>query len=287
MGTTLGVLIEDAIQVFVGTHLVIAPRKDAEALAVHLLGTEAASHTEDEAGDRLAEKYRELVARRAAGEPLGHITGVAGLRGVEVTVGPGVFVPRVQTEALLAAALAAIEDVAAPLVVDLCTGSGAVALAMAHERPDATVHAVDFDPVALEYACRNVAGRAALGDTPVVLHNADVTAENLLAELDGKVDLLLALPPFMPDGAEVPEEYSVHHPRQSVFSGPDGLEVTRHIADAAARLLRPGGTLAIEHGHLHGETVPELLRETGCYTDVTDHRDQFDYPLYALAVRRG
>jgi release factor glutamine methyltransferase len=172
-------------------------------------------------------------------------------------------------------------------VVDLCTGSGAVALAVAHDRPDATVHAVDVDPVALEYARRNAADRAALGDTPIVVHDADVTAPDLLAELDGKVDLVLALPPFMPDGAEVPDEYAVYHPRQSVFSGSDGLEVTRHIAGAAARLLRPCGTLAVEHGHLHGETVPELLRETGRYTGVTAHRDQFDYPLYAIAVREG
>ncbi|MGH3378538.1 MAG: N5-glutamine methyltransferase family protein [Actinoallomurus sp.] len=283
----LGALIEDAIQDLVDTGAVINPRKDAETLAAHLLGAEEAARlTDQELDDQRAKEYRALVDQRVAGVPLGHLTGFAVLGDVEVAVGPGVFVPRVQTETTLAAGLGAVEDVADPLVVDFCTGSGAVALAAAHHRPDATVHAVDFDPVALGFARQNSARRAELGDTPIVVHDADVTDPAVLAELDGKVDLVLALPPFMPDESEVPIEFSEHQPRAAVFSGADGLDVIRAIVTATARLLRPGGTFVVEHGHVHVETVPELLRQDGRFENVTAHVDQYEWPLYTVATRR-
>ncbi|MGV9269088.1 N5-glutamine methyltransferase family protein [Kitasatospora sp. NPDC003701] len=288
MGTTIGMLIEDAVRTLVDTGTVIGPRPDAEALAVHLFGAgPAGSERDGVPGDREAARYLELVARRAAGVPLGHLTGVAELAGVEVAVGPGVFVPRAQSESMLAEGLRAIEGVDRPLAVDLCTGSAAIALALAHHRPRATVHAVDCDPVALEFARANSARRAALGDPPIELHQADVFAPGLLAELDGAVDLVVTNPPFMPEGAEVPAEFGVYQPHRAVFGGPDGLHVIRQVVELAARLLRPGGTLVVEHGHLHASAVPGLLGGDPRYTDVSARPDQYGWPLYAVARRGG
>ncbi|MDH6125661.1 HemK/PrmC family methyltransferase [Kitasatospora sp. GP82] len=286
-GTSFGALVEDAVQILIRTGTVIAPREDAEALAAHVFGPDAVGRPSDgELDGRLAAEYRTLVDRRADGVPLGHLTGVAALGGIEVTVGPGVFVPRAQSEAVLSTGLRAIADLTGPLVVDLCTGSGAVALAIAHHRPDATVHAVECDPVALDFARRNSADRTALGDTAIVLHQADVTRPGMLSGLSGRADLVLANPPFMPDDAEVPAEFGVHQPRQAVFGGPDGLHVIRHVADAAARLLGPGGRLVVEHGHLHAETVPVLLRADDRFEEVSGHLDQYGWPLYSMATRR-
>lgn len=288
MGTTIGTLIEDAVRTLADTGTVIGPRPDAEALAAHLFGAgPARSDLDGTPGEGEAARYQELVARRAAGVPLGHLTGVAELAGVEVAVGPGVFVPRAQSESMLAEGMGAIEGVDRPLVVDLCTGSGAIALALAHHRPRAAVHAVDCDPVALEFARSNRARRAALGDTPIELHRADVFAPGLLAELDGTVDLVVTNPPFMPDGAEVPAEFGVYQPRRAVFGGPDGLHVIRQVVEVAARVLRPGGTLVVEHGHLHASAVSQLLGADPRYTGVAGHQDQYGWPLYAVARRGG
>lgn len=231
---------------------------------------------------------RALIDQRADGIPVGHLSGSAVLGGVTVTVGPGVFVPRVHSELVVAHGLTSITGVARPLVVDLCTGTGAVALAVAHARPDAEVHAVDIDPLALEYARRNSERQTAAGDTPIVLHEGDAADPGLLSGWDARVDLLIALPPFMQDDdvSWLPAEFSEHQPNRAIFSGPDGLDVTRHIVAAAARLLRPGGTCVIEHGVLHGESVPEMLRENGSFTTITEHSDTTGWPLYAAAIRR-
>ncbi|MFF4223115.1 N5-glutamine methyltransferase family protein [Streptomyces abikoensis] len=265
-----------------------APRGEVEEIAAHVLGKRVGELVADfEPHDRVAAKFRRLVGRRADGAPMGHLTGLAELGGVEVAVGPGVFVPRPHSELVLASGLAAVAEVSAPLVADLCTGSGAIALALAHGRPDATVHAVDFDPLALDFARRNRERRVKLGDTPIVLHEADVTRPGLLEELTGRVDLVVANPPFMPDGAEVPPEFGTHQPRQAIFGGPDGLRVIRHVVAAAERLLRPGGGFVVEHGHVHGESVPELLRASGHFTEVSTHADHDGWPLYSLARRAG
>lgn len=282
---TLRELIDEASQVLESVGHSSA-QQDAEQLAARVLRVEVDGlPLGRELDDRSARKLRDLVTRRADGVPLGHLTGFALFAGLELAVGPGVFVPRVHSELVLAAGLRAVVDVSAPNVVDLCAGSGAIALAVAHRRPDARVHAVEFDPIAADFARRNSTRRAALGDTLVAVHESDVARTSLLTELEAQVDLVLANPPFMPEQADVPAEFGRYQPQQAIFGGADGLRVVRQALDAAARLLRPDGSLVVEHGHLHGETVPGLLRADGCFEDVSCHPDHDGWPLYTVAVR--
>ncbi|MGH3884582.1 MAG: N5-glutamine methyltransferase family protein, partial [Pseudonocardiaceae bacterium] len=147
---------------------VASPRVDVELLAAHVLGVQRGRLPMVPLVDPpVIEALRELVSRRVARVPLQHLTGTATLGAVEVAVGPGVFIPRPETEVLLAWGLAALEGVTRPVVVDLCTGSGALALAVAHARPDAQVHAVELQPAALSWARHNADTRAEAGDTPV------------------------------------------------------------------------------------------------------------------------
>ncbi|MGW5022735.1 N5-glutamine methyltransferase family protein [Streptomyces cacaoi] len=257
---------------------------DAERLAARVLGVDVAALPFDTVpGDRTVWKFRKLVARRADGVPLGHLTGTAVFCGLELAVGPGVFVPRVHSEAVLERGLRAVAEVTAPVVADLCAGSGALALAAAHRRPDARVHAVEFDPIAAGFARRNSARRAELGDTPVTVHEQDLTRPGVLDELTGRVDLVLANPPFMPEESrDLPAEFSRHQPRQAIYAGPDGLRLVRATLQVAVGLLRPGGTLVVEHGHLHGETVPELLSGSG-FEEISGHPDHDGWPLFSAA----
>ena len=270
---------------------VASPRVDAELLAAHVLETERTKLPMIPLVDPpVVEQLRRLVERRATRVPLQHLTGWAAMGAIAVSVGPGVFVPRPETELLLGWGLAVLEGIDAPVVVDLCTGSGALALAVAQARPDATVHAVDSDPSALSWARHNANLRVAAGDTPIALHCADVTGADVtdpapLSELDGTAHLVLCNPPYVPSGAEVPPEVADHDPPGAVFAGPDGLAVIRPVVSTAARLLRPGGALAIEHDDSHGEVVPALLRSRAVLTDVQDHCDLADRPRFVTARR--
>lgn len=265
-----------------------SPREDAEALAAHVLGVpEGSLDGERAVPGEAADALRALVAQRAARIPLGHLTGRARLGGIEVSVTEDVFVPRFPTECLLAWGLKTLADARAPVVVDLCTGSAALALAVAHARPDAEVHAVDVDPAALECARRNAADRAAAGDTPVTVHRGDIADRTLLADLDGRVDLVLANPPYVPLGTELLPEWGRHHPRQAIFGGEDGLDVVRRVVSCAARLLRPGGGLAIEHGDAQIDVVPVLLTASGAFDHTEGHRDQEDRPRYTTTFRKA
>ena len=267
---------------------VASPRADAEQLAAHVVGVPRGRLMMVPLVDPpVLEEYRALVARRAAREPLQHVLGTAVLGPVTVAVGPGVFTPRPETELLLEWGLKAIAGVASPLVVDLCTGSGALALAVAASRPDAAVHAVEADPAALSWARRNVAAHADAGGTPVVLHAADVRWPDLLPELESRVDLVLCNPPYVPDGTPVPPEVGEWDPPGAVFGGPDGLAVIRAVVTASAALLRHGGWLAVEHDDTHADAVPELLRRRRVLTDVQEHRDLTGRPRYATARRAG
>jgi release factor glutamine methyltransferase len=199
---------------------------------------------------------------------------------VEVAVGPGVFVPRLETELLLEWGLKAIAGAREPVVVDLCTGSGALAMAVAVARPDARVHAVEIDPGALAWARRNLNGRA-------TLHEGDVTDADLLGELHGTVDLVLANPPYVPEGTPVPPEVADHDPHRAVFAGPDGLTVIRPMTVLAINLLAPGGALAIEHDDTHAEAAPAVLRGHPELTDVVEHTDLAGRPRFVTAGRLG
>jgi len=270
---------------------VASPRHDAEQLAAHVLGLSRAKLV---LLDRLpagaADRYAELVELRAARVPLQHLTGTAGFRRLELAVGPGVFVPRPETEVLAGWAVGSLAGVREPLVVDLCAGSGAVALAVADEVPGARVHAVERDPHALAWAERNVntRARAARGhlDLPVTLHRGDVADPVLLADLTGTVDLVTANPPYIPDGATVEREVAEHDPAAALWGGPDGLDVVRAVERAAARLLRPGGRVGVEHADTQGESVPAVFDRPE-WTEVADHPDLAGRPRLTTARRTG
>ncbi|OQS14667.1 protein-(glutamine-N5) methyltransferase, release factor-specific [Nocardia donostiensis] len=266
-----------------------SPRADAEQLAAHMLSVDrsrlllAPLLTAEQLAD-----YRALVARRAQRIPLQHLTGCAAMGSIELEVGPGVFVPRPETELLFAWALARLAAAGhdhPPIVVDLCTGSGALALAIAHARPDAAVHAVELDPDALRWARRNADLRIAAGDTPITLYADDATDPGLLTELDGRVDILVTNPPYIPSGAQLAPEVAEHDPRRALFAGVDGLDVIRPMIPVIARLLRPGGAAAIEHDDSNGAQVAELLAADGGFADIAEHPDLAGKPRFVAAVR--
>ncbi len=282
----LGQVIDEAAELLADAG-VWTPRDDAEVLAAHVLGVDRADLSPEMLLDpSTVDTLRRLVGRRADRIPLGHITGSATLGGIEVSVGPGVFVPRVHTEPLLTWGLEVVSAVPEPVVVDLCTGSAAIALAVAHARPDAVVYAVDCDPVALACARRNADRRAADGDTPIRLHAGDVTDPALFTELDGTVDLVLANPPNVAEGVVLLPEWGEHHPRQAIYAGDDGMAVIRPIVDLAARLLRPGGGLGIEQHDSQVESLPALLRGHGAFTDVGTRLDHTGRPRHTTARKR-
>ncbi|MCF6505966.1 peptide chain release factor N(5)-glutamine methyltransferase [Blastococcus sp. MG754426] len=265
-----------------------SPRVDAELLLAHALGVPRARLLVlDEVDDAAATRFEALVAQRADRVPLQHLTGRAPFRYLELAVGPGVFVPRPETEQLVGWALERLAGIAEPVVVDLGSGSGAIALSLAHEHPGAQVTAVERDPGAIAWTRHNAGARAAAGDTPVDVLAGDMTDPGLLRELDGRADLVVSNPPYVPDGARVPREVADHDPPLALWGGPDGLDVVRGLLVTAARLLRPGGWLGIEHADQQGESLPAVVRSHGAFTDVDDHPDLAGRPRYTTARRSG
>jgi release factor glutamine methyltransferase len=263
-----------------------SPQVDAELLAAHLLGvTRTRLGLTPLVETSWVEDYQALIARRAQRIPLQHITGVAHLGAAEVQVGPGVFTPRPETEVLLEWALDAIADVESPLVVDLCSGSGVIAIAIAKARPDATVIAVERAPGALSWARRNIDLHVAAGGTPVQLRGGDLNDERLLSDLDGKADLVTANPPYVPEGTQVEPEVSEHDPAEAVFAGVDGLSVIRPMITVAAGMLKPGGSLAFEHDDSQGTSVPALLTVRRVLAEVEEHVDLNGKPRFVSARR--
>ena len=261
-------------------------RVDAEELAAHLLGVPRTRLgltplVESEWVDR----YRALVARREQRIPLQYLLGAVQFGRARILVGPGVFVPRPETEYLLEWALQAIADRTSPTVVDLCAGSGAIALAISAARPDARVIAVERSDAALSWARRNVVAHVNAGGSRVELRGGDVLDQRLLADLDGSVDLVTANPPYVPDGTPVEPEVADHDPAEAVFAGSDGLSLIKPLISVAAGLLKVDGVLAIEHDDTQGETVPNLLRVRRVLTDVVDHADLAGRPRFVTATR--
>jgi release factor glutamine methyltransferase len=263
-----------------------SPRVDADLLLAHVLGTTRTGLlTLGEVPDEAATRFEDLVGQRADRVPLQHLTGRAPFRHLELAVGPGVFVPRPETEQLVEWALGRLAGVAEPVVVDLGSGSGAIALSIAHEHPGARVTAVERDPGAIEWTRHNAAARAAAGDPPVEVLSGDMTDPALLREVDGTVDLVVSNPPYVPDGATVPREVADHDPPLALWGGPDGLDVVRGLLRTAARLLHPGGGLGIEHADQQGSALPALVRASGGWTDVQDHPDLAGRPRFTTAQR--
>jgi release factor glutamine methyltransferase len=267
---------------------VASPRVDAEVLAAHVLGVGRGRLMLVDA-IRFDEVRRldTLVARRATRIPLQHLLGTAAFRHLELAVGPGAFVPRPETELLAGWGIdAAATAGGRPVVVDLCSGTGAIALAVAHELPSARVTAVERSAAALGWLRRNAAERAAAGDPPIDVLPGDVTDPDVLSSLAGTVDVVLCNPPYVPDGTPVPDEVGAHDPAEAVFGGADGLAVIGPVVALAAALLRPGGVVGIEHDDGQARAVPDLLRADGRFVDVVDHDDLAGRPRFATARRR-
>jgi release factor glutamine methyltransferase len=259
-----------------------SPDFDAAELLAHVLGTTRSKVLLAEGiSTEQQRSYDGLVARRAAREPLQHLTGTAAFRYVDLAVGPGVFVPRPETELLAGWGVEQAESVVAagrrPVVVDLCTGSGAVALSVATEVPQAEVHAVELGEQAVEWAARNLAG------SDVDLRHGDMAGA--FPDLDGTVDVVLCNPPYIPLAAyeSVAPEARDHDPPLALFSGEDGLEALRVVEQVAARLLRHGGVLGAEHADVQGSSAPDVLVSAGRWSDVRDHPDLAGRPRFVTA----
>ena len=262
-----------------------SPERDADLLLAHVLDLPVGSLVlVDDVTAEQQQEYDALVARRARREPLQHLTGVAGFRHVELAVGPGVFVPRPETELLAGWAIEQALDAAAgrgeagpPVVVDLCTGSGAIARSVADEVPAAQVHAVELDETAHGWAARNLAG------TGVHLEQGDMVTA--FPELEGAVDVVVCNPPYIPLDAweSVASEARDHDPHLALFSGDDGLDAMRVVERRAARLLRPGGVVGAEHADVQGVSAPEVFRTAGRWTEVVDHLDLAGRPRFVTA----
>jgi len=259
-------------------------RFDAEELAAHLAGTERGRLLlVDSPDDTFFDRYHAAIAARSRRVPLQHLTGTAAFGPLALSVGPGVFVPRPETEAMLewANAQSLGETPAGPVIIDVCTGSGALALALARHWPDARVVGIDDSDAALDYARRNSVG------TTVELLRADVTDPDLLAELDGKVDLVVCNPPYVPDAAEVEPEVCEHDPPHAVFGGPDGMAVITAVVRLAGRWLRPGGLFAVEHDDTTSSLTYELISGTALFDDIVPRVDLTGRPRFVTARRKS
>jgi release factor glutamine methyltransferase len=262
---------------------VASPAYDAAELLAHVLGTSRSQLplVETVAAGQVG-AFEELVRRRVAREPLQHLTGSAAFRHVELQVGPGVFVPRPETELLAGWAIDRARDAGmasgeAPVVVDLCCGSGAIALSVVDEVPEAQVHAVELDPGAHAWAERNLARSS------VDLRLGDMA--DAFPELDGVVDVVACNPPYIPleAWASVAPEARDHDPALALWSGDDGLDAMRALEATAARLLRPGGWVGAEHADVQGESAARVFLQSGRWTEVRDHQDLAGRARYVTA----
>jgi release factor glutamine methyltransferase len=256
-------------------------RYDAEELAAHVAGTERGRLSLlGPPDDLFFDHYQAAVAARSRRVPLQHLTGTAAFGPLTLSVGPGVFIPRPETEAMLEWAVAQSLP-AKPVVVDVCTGSGALALALARRWPDARVIGLDDSDAALDYARRNAVG------TTVEFVRADVTHSGVLTGLAGHVDLVVSNPPYVPDGADLEPEVTEHDPPHAVFGGSDGMAVIPAVAGLAGCLLRPGGLFAVEHDDTTSSMTAETICNTELFDDIVSRTDLTGRPRFVTARRKG
>jgi len=263
------------------------PEVEAEHLLAHTLGISRMDlHNPLTVENALAaigdmtvveETFWKLLDRRCAHEPLQYLTGVSYFRHLELKVGPGVLVPRPESELLVESVLTHIEKLSGAVsVVDLGSGSGALALSIATEAPQTHVIAVEKSPEAMYWLKENVS----FIDEKVRILESDVATA-----LEGvKCDVVIANPPYIPDSQELPKDVAEHEPAIALFGGSDGMKIPRLFISAASRLLKPGGFLAIEHHETQGTDIASVLISD--FTDILLHQDLAGRPRFTTAVRR-
>lgn len=260
-------LLADATQTLASAG-VPTPEVDARLLAAHILGVGPMGVTFAEFSDEFIAPYSAAIARRATREPLQHITGTAPFGPLDLFVGPGVFIPRPETEILADWAVRTLSGTSAPTVVDMGTGSGALAIYIAHAIPSAKVTAVELSPTAREFAARN----AEANGVSISLIDASMTDPGLLPALTGEVDLVVANPPYVPESPGLdPEVYQ--DPHEAVFSGADGMDAIRGLVPVAKRLLRPGGWLGVEHDDATSASTCAVIADAGGFSTPEPLRD--------------
>lgn len=247
-----------------------SPRNDAELLWEYADGNEAV--------------FNELIGQRVTRIPLQHLTGVAYFRYLELEVGPGVFIPRPETELLAQVAIDELKNSAAKVAVELCAGSGAMAIAIATEVPGSTVYAVEKSPDAFRWLQLNAemySQKIHEAGSSLTVINGDATELGQLSHLVAAVDVVVSNPPYIPD-AMIPKEPEVrdHDPHVALFGGSDGFDIARGVIAVARQLLVPNGLFGMEHADVQGESVKELLDG---WTEVVDHQDYNDLPRYVTA----
>lgn len=253
-------------------------RYDAESLLSHVTGIPRMSLASRAKPDGIQkDAFLTLIEARASRIPLQHLTGSAAFRYVDLEVGPGVFVPRPETEMLAGWAIDHAKTLTDPVVVELCTGSGAISLSIVHEVPRARVHAVELDELAFEWAQRNLDGAG------VDLRLGDMA--DAFPDLGGTVDIVVANPPYIPLDAweSVAPEVRDHDPSLALWSGDDGLDAMRVLEQTAWRLLKPGGVVGAEHADAQGESAPEVF--VSRWTNVRDNLDLARRPRFVTATK--
>lgn len=250
-----------------------SPDIDSELLAAHILGISrselsvAIALNSDFPEDKIV-AFSDAVSRRAKREPLQHITGLAPFRHLELFVGKGVFTPRPETEQVVSFAMEKIASLEQPIIVDLCAGSGAIALSFTTERADSNVFAVEKSEEAFEYLKQN-SKRYGLELSQL----SHVDLQDCLPEMDAVADLVISNPPYIPSEAiPVDLEVQLHEPSLALFGGADGLDVIRTILTKAKQLLRTGGLLVLEHADTQALSIRELLLAEG-WIDVESKKD--------------
>jgi len=255
-----------------------SPEVDARLLAAHVLGVAPMQLMFADAPADFGERYTELVARRAAREPLQHIIGTAPFYGVDLAVGPGVFIPRPETEVLAEWAVRKLIDAPpAPTVVDLGSGTGALAIAVARARPDATVYAVEKSPAARAFLQRNVEKLA----PQVNVVAGDMTDPELLAGITA--DVVVSNPPYVPETPKLQAEVYAD-PHEAVFSGADGMAAIRGLVPVVKQMLKDGGAVGIEHDDTTSEAVRAELRAGG-FADVRALEDMTGRARFVTASK--
>ena len=260
---------------------------DAEHLMAYALGISRMDlHNPIIVEDRLAgfedltileETFWKLLDARASHQPLQYLTGVAYFRYLDIQVGPGVLVPRPESELLVQSVLDHCEKIAGIIsVVDLGSGSGALALAISTENPHTRVIAVEKDPAAIEWLKKNVSR---------INEQVRIVESDVVDALEGvSCDVVIANPPYVPDNQELPRDVADHEPSIALFGGPTGLDIPGRFIDTAARLLKSGGFFALEHTEDQGSAIASLLEEN--FADIVLHRDLTQRPRFTTAIRR-